>query len=233
MAVRAASPRFYFSLRSPYNFLALHDLRRDHPGLLEQLTWRPFWEPDETGAKLLAEVGGEFPYVPMSRAKQFYILHDVRRLAAERGLKMTWPVDREPWWEPAHLTWFLAERAGLGVEWVDRAGQARWIEGRDICDPDVVAELAAEVGLDVDEVRAAPDDPGVRAEATRALLDIHRDGVFGVPYFVSGRKPFWGLDRVPAFAAELAGGKSPVAAEPKAAVFAGATSDLAHAGGCG
>lgn len=151
-------PRFYFNLRSPYNFFALADLERDHPELLDRVEWRPFWEPDPTSEKLLTDAspGAEFPFHPMSRAKQFYILRDVRRLAADRGLALTWPVDRKPWWEPAHLTWFLAEREGLGRTWVERAGRARWLEGRDICDPDVVRELAEEIGLDGAEVDQAP-----------------------------------------------------------------------------
>ncbi|MEY9875811.1 2-hydroxychromene-2-carboxylate isomerase [Streptacidiphilus sp. MAP12-33] len=236
----AAKPRFYFNLRSPYNFFALHDLAARYPEVLDRVEWRPFWEPDEASAKGLAEAGGEFPYTPMSRAKQFYILRDVKRLAADRGLAVSWPVDREPWWEPAHLTWFLAERQGLGRAWVERAGRARWLEGRDICDLATVVELAASIGLDPDAVAAGPDDPELREQAVRALLDVHREGVFGVPYFVDGREPYWGLDRVPAFVAALeAGGTLAPAAErqpgagPNPALVAGPASELSHAGGCG
>ncbi|MFD0265986.1 2-hydroxychromene-2-carboxylate isomerase [Streptomyces sp. NPDC127106] len=254
MAGRAAKPpRFYFNLRSPYNFFALGDLERDHPELLDRLEWRPFWEPDETSARLLAEAGGQFPYTPMTRAKQFYILRDVRRLAADRGLTLTWPTDRSPWWEPAHLTWFLAADAGLGRQWVARAGRARWLEGRDICDPATVAELAAEIGLDAGVAAAAADRPGLRERGVRALLDVHRDGVFGVPYFIHGSEPYWGLDRVAEFAASFADGGLPTAPAGQSAgqpaesgpaesgpaesglavVGAGRTTDMSHAGGCG
>ncbi|MEU6862128.1 DsbA family protein [Streptomyces sp. NPDC046876] len=247
MAGRAAKPpRFYFNLRSPYNFFALGDLERDHPELLDRLEWRPFWEPDETSAALLDAAGGQFPYTPMTRAKQFYILRDVRRLAAERGLALTWPTDRTPWWEPAHLTWFLAADAGLGRQWVARAGRARWLEGRDICDPATVVELAAEIGLDASEAAAATDSGPLRERGVRALLDVHRDGVFGVPYFIHGSEPYWGLDRVAAFAASftdsftgsVADGEPPApAAQPAeaelAVVGAGRTTDMSHAGGCG
>lgn len=239
MAGRAAKPpRFYFNLRSPYNFFALHDLEREHPEVLDRVEWRPFWEPDETSAGLLAEAGGQFPYTPMTRAKQFYILRDVRRLAADRGLTLTWPTDRSPWWEPAHLTWFLAVDAGLGREWVARAGRARWLEGRDICDPATVVELAAGIGLDADAVAAAGDSPELRERAAAALMDLHRDGVFGVPYFINGSEPYWGLDRVPAFVASFgdAAAAVPAAAPAEkelAVVGAGRTTDMSHAGGCG
>ncbi|MFJ5733402.1 2-hydroxychromene-2-carboxylate isomerase [Streptomyces paradoxus] len=235
----ARPPRFYFNLRSPYNFFALRELRENHPGLLDRLEWRPFWEPDETSRKLLAEAGAEFPYVPMSRAKQFYILRDVRRLAASRGLTLTWPVDADPWWEPAHLTWFLAERRGLGQAWVERAGRARWLEGRDLCDPATVRDLAVSIGLDAEEAGAATDDPEIRAQGVKALVDVARDGVFGVPYFIHGSEPFWGLDRVADFAASFPGhapapaAENPQPAEPGIALVGGPASDLSHAGGCG
>lgn len=62
MAGRAAKPpRFYFNLRSPYNFFALHDLEREHPEVLDRVEWRPFWEPDETSAGLLAEAAWAVP----------------------------------------------------------------------------------------------------------------------------------------------------------------------------
>ncbi|MFJ2724784.1 2-hydroxychromene-2-carboxylate isomerase [Streptomyces collinus] len=230
----ARPPRFYFNLRSPYNFFALRALRAHRPELLDRLEWRPFWEPDETSGKLLAEAGAEFPYTPMSRAKQFYILRDVRRLATARGLDLTWPVDATPWWEPAHLTWFVAERHGLGQAWVERAGRARWLEGRDLCDPATVAELAAELGFEA----ADTDDPDLRAQGARALLDVVRDGVFGVPYFINGSEPYWGLDRVADFVASFdepvdGSGEGPGPDAADLSVVAGRASDLSHAGGCG
>jgi 2-hydroxychromene-2-carboxylate isomerase len=148
-------------------------------------------------------------------------------------------VDREPWWEPAHLAWFAAERRGAGRAWVERVSRARWLEGRDICDPATVRELADDLGLDPDEMAGAVDDPQVRGQGVRALLDIQRDGVFGVPYFVHGSEPFWGLDRFAEFAASFPDtapappGPSVPADEELAAVGAGRTTDMSHAGGCG
>ncbi len=223
--------RCYFSLRSPYSWLALHDLLRDRPDVADRLEWRPFWEPDALSEKLLAEAGGAFPYTPMSRAKQFYILRDVRRLTAERGLAVTWPVDDSPWWEVPHLAWFVAERHGLGRAWIERLSRARWQEGRDICDPATVGELAEELGIDAEAARGAVDDPDVRERGVRALLDIEDDGVFGVPFFTRGRDAYWGLDRLPAFLAAL-----PVPAPDGAAELVAAglgAVDAGHAGGCG
>ncbi|WP_431775000.1 2-hydroxychromene-2-carboxylate isomerase [Streptomyces cucumeris] len=235
----SAPPRFYFSLRSPYSWLAYRDLLDGYPGLADRLEWRPFFEPDERSAKALAEAGGSFSYVAMSRAKHLYILQDVRRLTRERGLRMTWPVDRDPVWEVPHLAYLAAVDEGRGREFVDRVHRARWQEGRDICDRAVIGELARELDLDAARLASAADDPGLRARGVEALLAVDRDGVFGVPFFVDRYDRFWGTDRLAAFADAVAARADPAgprAAERTAAPLAEHVppgGDGGHAGGCG
>ncbi|MFJ9178082.1 2-hydroxychromene-2-carboxylate isomerase [Streptomyces sp. NPDC102360] len=238
---RRRPPRFYFSLRSPYSWLAYRELLDRHPDTAAALEWVPFFEPDELSAKLLAEAGGSFPYTPMSAAKHRYILQDVRRLAAERGLDFSWPVDREPVWEVPHLGYLAAERRGRGAAFIALAARARWELGLDICDRSVIAGFGPELGLDGAELAAAADDSGLREEGVRVLLDIERDGVFGVPFFVDHYDKYWGVDRLPAFVAALAGtaraaggGPSENAGTHTVPVTAPARSvDDGHAGGCG
>ncbi|WP_019819304.1 DsbA family protein, partial [Saccharomonospora saliphila] len=135
-------PRWYFSFRSPYSWLAYRDLVDHHPDVAEAIEWRPFWEPDPEWSAVLAEAGGSFPYVPMSQAKHRYILQDVRRLAAERGLAMRWPVDRNPRWEVAHLGYLAARAEGAGAAYLAEVYRGRWERGEDISSPEVVAAAA-------------------------------------------------------------------------------------------
>jgi 2-hydroxychromene-2-carboxylate isomerase len=231
-------PRWYFSLRSPYSWLAYRDLLARYPDVADTLVWEPFWEPDERSSRLLTESGGQFPYVPMSREKHRYILQDVRRLAADRGLPFTWPVDVDPVWEVPHLAYFLAEDAGRGREYVALAYRARWEEGRNICDRAVVADLAGRLDLDADRAAHASDDDELRARGLAALRAIDRDGVFGVPFFAIGYDKFWGLERLPGFVAAVRGTlpaeSLPVDPEDVTrGVALLAASDHGHAGGCG
>lgn len=235
-----STPRYYFSLRSPYSWLAHRDLRGSLRDVAERVEWIPFWEPDELSERLLNEAGGEFIYSPMSRAKHFYILQDVRRLAVRRGLRMTWPIDREPCWEVPHLAYFVARDHGLGAQFVDRAYRARWEEGLDICDRNTMAAIGADLGLDPAELRDAADDPMRRGEGVAALLAVQRDGVFGVPFFVNGFDKYWGVDRLGEFCTavrESAVGEPALPEErdePRSAAMALAqTADDGHAGGCG
>lgn len=223
--------RFYFSLRSPYSWLAHLDLTRLYPDVAESVQWRPFWEPDED---LLGRLTESFPYVDMSRAKSLYILQDVRRLARRRGLEVTWPVDRVPRWEVAHLGYLVAERAGAGRAFLAAVYRARWQLGHNISDPEVIAAIGAEIGVDAEALRCAADDPDLRKEGLEALRALVRDGVFGVPFFVCGREKFWGIDRLADFAAmvrEKSGGQNAddVTLVPQPALAA----DQGHAGGCG
>jgi 2-hydroxychromene-2-carboxylate isomerase len=238
-------PRFYFSFRSPYSWLAYRDLMSDYPDVAQRLTWIPFWEPDELSQRMLTEAGASFPYVDMSRPKSHYILRDVRRLVTSRGLALTWPVDREPWWEVAHLAYLVARRYGAGPRFIARVYQARWEQGRDISDRDAIAAIGAELGLPPGELRAAVDNPAVRQEGLAALLSIYKDGVFGVPFFTCGRDQYWGVDRLAGFAAAVRDSRTTTVATPatetraQVTIPAGApagperAADPGHAGGCG
>ncbi|WP_326686073.1 MULTISPECIES: DsbA family protein [unclassified Streptomyces] len=227
-----AVPRFYFSLRSPYSWLAYRRLTEHHPDVAASVEWRPFFEPDADSAALLREAGGHFPYTDMSRDKHLYILQDVRRCARDAGLTPVWPVDRDPVWEVPHLAYLAAVDEGRGPDLLRRLYELRWEEGRDICDRAVVAEAAAGLGLPAGRLAAASDDSGLRARGIAALRAVDRDGVFGVPFFVHGRDKFWGLDRLGAFVASVLGARPHDPAPPPELVL-GADGDQGHAGGCG
>ncbi|MFL6130922.1 MAG: 2-hydroxychromene-2-carboxylate isomerase [Mycobacteriales bacterium] len=209
-------PVFYFSLRSPYSWLAYRDLLDRYPDVAERVRWEPFWEPDEHWRRVLGEAGVRFHYVDMSRAKALYVLQDVRRLARDRGLALTWPVDRAPRWEVAHFAFLRARRQGRGRPFVAAVYRARWEQGRDISDPATVGAIAAEIGLDAAEHAGAVEDPDLRDEALDALRALDADGVFGVPFFVTGRERFWGLDRLAAFAALVRTAEQPATEQPAA-----------------
>lgn len=227
-------PRWYFSLRSPYSWFAHEELRARHPDVLDAVRWVPTWEPDEITSAMLAEAGVALPYVPMSVDKQRYILQDVRRMAARRGLAMTWPVDREPVWEVSHLAYLAAEEEGAGREFVAAAYRARWERGHDISDPAVMAALGVELGLDPVRLSTAAQDAGLRERSMERLREVWRDGVFGVPFFIVGHEKFWGVDRLPEFVEALRDRQRREAAEAfPALVPVGVGSDLGHAGGCG
>lgn len=194
-------PRLFFAFRSPFSWLTIERLRRRVPDALDRMELIPFWEPDSRTAAALGERGGALHYVPMSKAKHLYILQDTARLAARLDLPMAWPVDLEPWWEPSHLAWLKARRQGRATAFYDAVIDARWRQGHNISDPDVIRASAEAAGLDGHEIAAAVDDPDIRTEGVSCLLWAYEDDIFGVPYFRVGRHRFWGFDRLDDFLA--------------------------------
>jgi 2-hydroxychromene-2-carboxylate isomerase len=233
-------PRWYFSLRSPYSWFAYRDLMSTHPEVLDAIEWLPFWEPDEETTRLLADEGVTLPIVAMSRAKNFYILQDTRRLGTERGLTdITWPIDRNPCWEVSHLAWIAAEDEGRGKDFVAAAHRARWQEGKNISEPEVIAAIATDLGLDAERLSTAHQDPELRKRGAAYLAESAHDGLFGVPFFINGRDKFWGVDRIAPFVRSLQDSgqpAKPAVEAPDPATHAdllAAGGDQGHAGGCG
>lgn len=229
------TPRFYFSLRSPYSWLAYRKVMTEHRDLAERLEWVPFFEPDALSARLVEDQGGRFPYSEMSREKNRYVLQDVGRITKSLGIKVTWPVDRDPVWEVPHLGYLVAARQGRGHDYIDAVYRARFGQGRDICDPQTIEDIGWELGIDPLRLSRASDQPELRAEGIRILLDVCRDGVFGVPFFVHGYSRYWGIDRLDAFVEHLRSQQEPAMAIPRelTAVGIGTATDDGHAGGCG
>ncbi|MBH5335547.1 DsbA family protein [Streptomyces pactum] len=199
-------PRWYFSFSSPYSWLAHSDLVGRYSDVADVIDWLPFWEPDEPVQRRLARSGVQLPYVPMSDEKRRYVEQDVRRLARERGLEAVWPPETGRRWEVPHLAFLVAQEMGRGREFTDLVYRACWQRGEDVCDPRVIAVIGAELGLDGAALGAAPDDPAVRQRGLEALFSLHRDGVFGVPYFIDGAEKFWGVDRLAGFAGSVRAG---------------------------
>lgn len=197
-------PRLYFSLRSPYSWMALRQLEAKLPECHDVIEWVPYYSPDDKTLAELGEAGAKFLYTPMSKAKHLYILQDTKRLAARFGYAMRWPIDIDPWWELPHLAWLKARRLGVHRTYYDAVTAARWERGENICEPDVLRRVVADVGLDPQPLLTAVDDPETRAESIQGLVDVYHDDVFGVPYFKVGRERFWGLDRLDDFLAALA-----------------------------
>ena len=107
-----------------------------------------------------------------------------RRMNEEAGLSYNPHPDRIPNTRRALelIEWARERGAHDGLH--ERVMEAYWTEGRDISDPDELAALAAEAGLDPDEARAAleSDAYGEAVDASTALAQRH--GITAVPAFV-------------------------------------------------
>lgn len=171
-----------------------------------EVEYIPFWEIDDTSREMLSEKGGEHFYTPMSKAKHLYILQDIKRITSKLGLQLKWPPSPDnQHWEIPHLAYLYARREGKGGIFFRKVHESRWNRGENICDPEIVAEIAEGCGLDGERTANAFQDPPIREESVGELTKAYEDGVFGIPFFVHGHNKFWGIDRFELFVRSVRG----------------------------
>jgi 2-hydroxychromene-2-carboxylate isomerase len=182
---------FYFDFSSPYGYIASTQIDALAARHGRGVTWKPIL----LGA--IFKVSGQSPLASQP-LRGPYALHDFDRSARRLGVPFKLP-------DPFPFASLAAARA---VYWLDETDpqkakglaqavyHAAFGEGRDVRDPDAVADLAAGIGLDRDATLAAIQEPRVK-ERLRAEVDaaIAR-GVFGSPFIFVDGEPFWGSDRL-------------------------------------
>lgn len=82
--------------------------------------------------------------------------------------------------------------AGSTRRAVEHVFDAVWEHGRDVADPNVIALLAADLG--VQDPQAALSDPAVKQRLRENTEWAIARGIFGVPTIVAGEEAFWGQD---------------------------------------
>jgi predicted DsbA family dithiol-disulfide isomerase len=168
--------------------------------------WRPFDlrrdERDPDGVIRSGPEAGKEEYVRSRWG-------EVESLAEEYGVEMTMDVE-----EYLRIDARNAQLASLGVQ-RDDPGRFRafhgavfdalWTETRDVGDPAVLGDLAADVGVDPDRVAEWIDDPELVERFDRATEAATDRGVRGVPTFVYGDRAVYG-SRPPSAYRELVEG---------------------------
>ncbi|WP_256842778.1 DsbA family oxidoreductase [Ornithinimicrobium cryptoxanthini] len=124
--------------------------------------------------------------MPAEQVEQ--MLSQVSSIASSVGLDYDFESMQHTNTVRAHQVLHLAKGKGLQVELKERLLKAYFEQGRHVGRAEELADLAAEVGLDRDEVLSALESeeflPDVRADIAQARTY----GISGVPFFVLDRK---------------------------------------------
>jgi 2-hydroxychromene-2-carboxylate isomerase len=184
----ASQATFYFDLGSPFAYLTAERI--------EQVLPVPAtWQPISLGA--LFKANGRSSWALGGADSRDAGITEVQRRARAYGLPpVRWP---DPW--PSNYLFAMravtfAFEIGRGPELTLGALRAAFREGRDLGVPEHVLRVAAEVGLDPDEVAGATRDPAIKLALRAATESAHARGVFGVPTVAVGDELFWGDDRL-------------------------------------
>lgn len=124
--------------------------------------------------------------MPAEQVEQ--MLAQMTQMAAAEGIDFDFDQLRHANTRRAHRVLHLAKDQGLQAEMQERLFRAYFGEGRLVSDPETLAELGAEVGLDPDEVRDAFDDERLGDAVDRDITRARMLGVTGVPFFLFDEK---------------------------------------------
>jgi len=147
--------------------------------------------------KVFPQSGG-LPLPQRAPQRQTYRLVELARWRDVTGL----PLNVQPRFFPvsgddAALVLIGAQLHHGDLAALDLAGRvlrAVWAEDRNIADPQVMAALISEAGLNAAAIAARRHDASARYEA-HTQEAIARQ-VFGAPWYVWRDEPFWGQDRL-------------------------------------
>jgi 2-hydroxychromene-2-carboxylate isomerase len=182
---------FYFDFSSPYGYFAsarIEELAAKHG---RSVNWRPIL----LGA--IFKITGQQP-LPSIPLKGSYANHDLARSARLFGLPYKFPTKFPVAGQaPSRAFYWVSDRDPLlAIKLAQALYHAYFVEDRDISSPEVTANVAAKLGVDKDQILRALGEPAVKQRlATEVDAAIER-GVFGSPFFIIDKEPFWGSDRL-------------------------------------
>ena len=182
---------FYFDFSSPYGYLASECIDALAARHGRDVTWRPYL------MGVAMKLTGSSPVVNRPMLGE-YSRRDMERSARRLEVPFQFP-------EPFPIPTIEACRA---VYWMERtdAGEAKplaraiyrayFVDGRNISEADVVADVAADSGADRDALLAGIQEPAIKDRLKEVTNDAIERGVFGSPFFMVDDEPFWGHDRI-------------------------------------
>ena len=182
---------FFFDFGSPASYLAWTQLPAICSAAGATLAYRPML----LGGVFQATGNASPVTVP---AKGKYMLTDLARFARRYGVPMRF----NPHF-PINTLALMRGAVGLQLRdagrfdgYVTAVFRAMWVEGRNMGDPAVVAEVLAQAGLDPQSILALTGDPAVKDALKAATEEAVGRGAFGAPTMFVGGQMFFGQDRL-------------------------------------
>jgi 2-hydroxychromene-2-carboxylate isomerase len=179
---------YFFSLASPWAYLAGDRLERIAAARGAAVTYRPF-----AIGKVFEATGG-VPLPKRHPARQAYRLQELARWRDGLGMPLTLhPAHWPPKNDDAAVALCAAAAAGRDPGPLAQALlRAVWAEERDIADAATIDAILAAGGVDPAALDRAAGAAAYAAHTEKAI----RRGVFGSPFYVVGDEMFWGQDRL-------------------------------------
>lgn len=187
----AAPLDFYFEFASPYGYLASLRIDAIASAYEREVNWRPIM----LGAAFKRMGAAPNMQVPL---KAEYLLRDVPRCARllDAPLKLPPVMPMNSLAASRAFWWLHGIDPDMAKGFAQCVYHAHWGEGRDMSQPEQVAEVGADLGIGASELIAAVQDPAVKVLLKEETERSLKRGVFGSPFVFVDDEPFWGADRL-------------------------------------
>ena len=180
---------FFFDVGSPASTLDWTQLRQ----LAERQGAEVVFQPMLLGGVFKATGNSSPATVP---AKGNYTRVDFQRFAKRYGV----PFAHNPFFPINTMQLMRGAAAYLGTKqflpYVDAVFHAMWVDGKDMGNPEVVAEVLAGKALDPADLLQKINDPQVKDRLRQITEQAIERGVFGAPTFFVADDMFFGQDRL-------------------------------------
>lgn len=187
---------FFHDFASPFSYLASTQIKRICEETGAQLEWCPIL----LGGLFRAIGTPDVPMQAMNPARQQYTVRDMADWAQWWGVDLKFP-SRFPLRTVAALRVALQEPRATAPLY-----RAAWADDLDISEPDVLAEVLEDAGLDAEGLMRGTHDVAVKQRLKENTARAKAVGACGVPTFhIDDRVLIWGQDRLDQVRAAIGG----------------------------
>ena len=183
---------FWFDFDSSYACFASLEVEALMQKHGRTFAWRPFM----LGAAFKVTGASGLSRTPM---KGDYARRDWQRIARYRDVPFRPHPDHPIVQIPATRAYYWVEchHPHVAHEFGRAAFRAYFGEGRDLREPDALADLAVSLGITRHDLLDGIVTPEIKERAKAASDEALAKNVFGSPFLIVDDEPFWGWDRLP------------------------------------
>jgi 2-hydroxychromene-2-carboxylate isomerase len=183
---------FWYEFASPYSYLSAMRIDDEAARAGVTVEWKPFLL-----GPIFKSQGWETSPFNLYPAKGRYMVRDIGRIAAARGLPFKMPAVFPGNGLKAARLGIAARSQGLLPAFSRAVFSAAFGKGLDIFDDAVLTDCLLAAGLDPDVTRSLAKDGAVKFELRAYTEQAQAIGIFGAPSFTTvDGELFWGDDRL-------------------------------------
>ena len=207
--MRTSNPRleFWHELASTYSYLSAMRIG----ALAEAAGVTVIWKPLLLGPIFRAQGWDTSPF-NIYPAKGKYMVRDMERLAAARGLPFRLPTPFPQNSLHAARLALIGHAEGWGVAFTHAVYEGEFAGGADIGEKRVLGAILKRLGLDAEALFARSETPENKQRLRQQTEEAQELGIFGSPSFLVGGELFWGDDRLEHALEAAAGGGGQIGA---------------------